>query len=72
MPWTPSDGPARHTHKADSPKKKRMWSAVANNILDRTGDDARAVRGANAAVARSTYSADEEQAMRHRRRARAG
>lgn len=53
MPWSPTDGPARHTRKADTPKRKRQWSKVANNILADTGDEGRAVRGANAAVAKS-------------------
>jgi hypothetical protein len=55
MPWTPSDGPSRHTKKADTPKRKRMWSDVANSILERTGDEARAVRGANAKVAENKF-----------------
>jgi deoxyxylulose-5-phosphate synthase len=50
MPWSPSDGPARHTKKANTPKKKRQWSKVANNVLERTADEGRAVRAANAAV----------------------
>lgn len=49
MPWTSSDS-ARHTKKAKSPKRRRQWSKVANSILERTGDEGRAVRGANAAV----------------------
>ena len=52
MPWTPSSGPARHTKKAKSAVAKRQWSDVANSILERTGDEGRAVRGANAAVAK--------------------
>jgi hypothetical protein len=49
MPWGASDA-TRHTKKAKSPKAKRQWSDVANSILAQTGDEARAVRGANAAV----------------------
>lgn len=49
MPWTPDDA-LRHDKKAKSPKEQRQWADVANNIRKRTGDDARAVRGANAAV----------------------
>lgn len=52
MPWTPDSGPARHTHKADTPKKKAQWSAVANGVLEKTGDEARAIKSANAVVAR--------------------
>ena len=49
MPWTSRDA-QKKTRKAKSPKRKRQWSKVANSILERTGDDARAIRGANAAV----------------------
>jgi hypothetical protein len=68
MPWSPNDGPSRHTKKASTPKKKKQWSAVANSILARTGNEGRAVRGANAAVAHATYSAHAEKRMRHARR----
>jgi uncharacterized protein YdaT len=50
MPWTPKDGPARHTKKASTPKKKRQWAHVANSVLKNTGDEGRAVREANAVV----------------------
>lgn len=52
MPWSPSDGPARHTKKANTAGKKRQWSSVANSVLAKTGDEGRAVRTANAAVAK--------------------
>lgn len=64
MPWSPSDGPARHTRKANTPKRRRQWAKVANNVLARTGDEGRAVRSANAVVAKHEFSADEERAMR--------
>lgn len=51
MPWTPSDGPARHTKKAKSPTAKRQWADVANSVLKKTGDEGRAVREANGVVA---------------------
>ena len=53
MPWQPEDAP-RHTHKADTPHLCRLWAEVANNVLFETGDEGRAVRAANAAVARAT------------------
>jgi hypothetical protein len=53
VPWLPEDAP-RHTHKADTPHLCRLWSDVANNVLAQTGDEGRAVRAANAAVARQT------------------
>jgi hypothetical protein len=51
MPWRPEDAP-RHTHKADTPQLCELWSEVANNVLAETGDEGRAVRAGNAAVAR--------------------
>jgi len=51
MPWTAKDA-SRKTKKAKSPKAKRQWSAVANSVLKRTGDDALAIREANAVVKR--------------------
>lgn len=49
MPWGSGDA-ARHTKKARSAVARRQWSKVANSILERTGNEGRAVRGANAAV----------------------
>ncbi len=61
MPWTPSDGPARHTKKANTPAKQKQWAAVANSVLAKTGDDAQAVRTANGVL-----SARQEKAQRKR------
>lgn len=52
MPWTPGDA-TRHTHKARSAKAKRAFAHAANSVLERTGDEGRAVRAGNAAVAAS-------------------
>ena len=49
-PWTPADA-TRHTKKASTPKKKRQFAHVANKVLQSTGDEGRAIREANAAVA---------------------
>lgn len=49
MPWNPSDA-TRHTKKAKSPKAKRQFAKVANKVLEKTGDEGRAIREANAAV----------------------
>lgn len=49
MPWAQSDV-SRHNKSVKSPKRKRQWRDVANAILARTGNDARAIRGANAVV----------------------
>jgi hypothetical protein len=51
MPWTPDDA-ERHSHKAATPTLKELWAKVANERLGSTGDEARAVREANAVVAR--------------------
>ena len=47
MPWSPSDGPARHTKKATTPAKRKQWSDIANKVLDESGDEGKAVRIAN-------------------------
>jgi hypothetical protein len=51
MPWTSVDA-ERHTHKATTPALQELWATVANETLERTGDEARAIREANAVVAR--------------------
>lgn len=51
MPWTPDDAPS-HTKKATSETAKRRWAEIANQVLERTGDEGRAIREANAVVAR--------------------
>lgn len=52
MPWTQSDGPARHTKKAKSAGAKKQWSAVANAVLAKTGNEGLAVREANGVIKR--------------------
>jgi hypothetical protein len=51
MPWK-SDDAERHTHKATTPTLQELWAKVANERLESTGDEARAIREANAVVAR--------------------
>jgi len=51
MPWTPNDA-GRHTHKATTPALKELWAKVANETLERTTDEGRAIREANAVVGR--------------------
>jgi hypothetical protein len=51
MPWTADDA-ERHTHKATTRRLKELWAKVANECLERTGDEGRAIREANAVVAR--------------------
>lgn len=52
MAWQPDDAP-RHDRKADTRPLQRLWSDVANKVLAETGDEGRAVRIANAAVAKA-------------------
>lgn len=63
MPWTPKDA-ARHTKKAQSPKRKRQWSKTANSVLSRGGSEGSAVRIANAAVKKSSKT--KRKAIKHR------
>ena len=51
MPWTPKSA-QRHDKQANTPKRKRQWSEIANSVLSRTGDEARAIRAANSVVGR--------------------
>lgn len=54
MPWSPADA-ARHTKKAKPGKSSAQWSEVANSVLKKTGSDSRAIRTANAVIARRTH-----------------
>lgn len=49
MPWKPSDAD-KHTKKANTPAEKKQWAATANSVLKDTGNEARAIRAANAAI----------------------
>src|SRR6516165_6944190 len=40
MPWTPNDA-EKHTHKATTWALKELWAKVANECLERTGDEGR-------------------------------
>jgi len=51
MPWTPDDA-KRHTYKATTWALKELWAKVANECLERTGDEGRAIREANVVIAR--------------------
>lgn len=65
MPWKPSDA-LRHTKKATSAKKKRQFAHVANQVLASTGDEGRAIREANAAVAGTAKHRSNRNALRAR------
>ena len=51
MPWTPNDA-ERHTQKATTWALTVLWAKVANERLERTRDEGRAIREANAVIAR--------------------
>jgi hypothetical protein len=57
MPWTARDA-YRHTKSANTPSLQNQWASAANSHLEKTGDEAAAIRIANAAVA-SRSSADK-------------
>lgn len=48
MPWTAKQAKAKD--KKATGKKGRQWSAVANSVLKRTGDEGLAIREASGAV----------------------
>ena len=52
MPWGPSDAKAK-TKAANTPKKQRQWSAVADSALARGLPDKEAIMEANAVVKRN-------------------
>lgn len=47
MPWAPADA-TRHDKQANTKAKRRKWSAIANAVLGKTGDDVLAIKTANA------------------------
>ncbi len=53
MPWKPIDA-ERHTRKAVTQELKELWAKVANDCLERTGDEGRSIREANAVIARQS------------------
>jgi hypothetical protein len=42
----------RHTKKANTPKKQRQWSAIANRLLAGGASEGSAIRQANGVVAK--------------------
>jgi hypothetical protein len=50
MPWTASDA-GKPTHKATTSELQELWAKVANERLEKTGDEGRAIREANSVVA---------------------
>lgn len=48
-PFTPKDA-YRHDHGADTGKKAHVWDQVASKVYDKTHDEGRAIREANAVI----------------------
>lgn len=63
MPWSSRDA-YRHTKKASTPDLQRQWMHVANSELERTGDEAAAIRAANSVVARGSSGGKRRRNMR--------
>jgi len=51
MPWLNDAGSLRHNKLAQG-KSGEIWRKVANETLERTGDEGRAIREANAVIDR--------------------
>jgi hypothetical protein len=51
MPWLTDDDSLRHNKFAEG-RLGEIWRKVANETLERTGDEGRAIREANAVVDR--------------------
>ena len=51
MPWSANDA-ERHTQKATTSELRELWAKIANECLERTGDEGRAIREANAVIGR--------------------
>lgn len=54
MPWN-ERAAHRHTHKADTEKKKRQWKDVANSALEKGESEGTAIREANGVVGRKHH-----------------
>jgi hypothetical protein len=53
MPWTARDAQS-HNKRARTPHQKKVWASAANAALKEYGDDATAIRVANAALHRTS------------------
>ncbi|HXX27621.1 MAG TPA: hypothetical protein VEI99_04105 [Terriglobales bacterium] len=51
MPWLTDEDSLRHNKWAES-RLGEIWRKVANETLERTGDEGRAIREANAVIDR--------------------
>lgn len=60
MPWTPQDATS-YSRMATTETIKRLWCEIANQVLAKSGDEDRAIREANAIVARTAQKMAELQ-----------
>ena len=51
MPWSANEAES-HTRKATTWELRELWAKIANECLEWTGDEGRAIREANAVIAR--------------------
>lgn len=54
MPWTAADA-KKHTKKADTRKRAKLWAKTANDNLDK--GDAAAIRIANSVISKEQFHA---------------
>lgn len=59
MPWTADDA-LRHTKLAADKIAQRQWAHVANGVLARTGDEARAIEAANSVIEKRHKKAGDD------------
>lgn len=52
MPWVVQDA-IKKDKKANTSAKKKQWAAVANSVMKKTGDDAKAIKTANSVIKKS-------------------
>jgi len=57
MPWLTDADSVRH-NKLATGKLGEIWRSVANETLERTGDEGRAIREANAVIDRAHEKSD--------------
>lgn len=53
MPWAPADA-SKKTKKAKSPKAKRMWAHIADNLLKHGTSEGEAIKEANGVIKKRT------------------
>jgi uncharacterized protein YdaT len=63
MPYKPSDAKSK-TKKADTPARKKQFASTANAVMKKGGDEGKAIRIANAAVAKSKGTQGKKPARR--------